>query len=135
VVSGYSLRLEVLPNPAIPERPADGPQPPRLPSVSTIQRHTGPLDPACLTAGIGSFGSALCAIRRTDNFNTIYAERERFVRLFLIFFETESLQRSLDAVFATVDRCSRNPAFARYLRRFVMKKQPCHFLVGETERP
>ncbi len=51
MVSGYSLRLGVLPNPAIPARPANGAQPIGLPSISATKRRTGPLDPACLATG------------------------------------------------------------------------------------
>jgi len=37
MVSGYTLRLSVLPNAAIPAHPACGPQPPRSPSISTTR--------------------------------------------------------------------------------------------------
>jgi hypothetical protein len=54
MVSGYSLRLGVLPNPALPTRPADGPQCSKPPSSFRFQpskRRTGSLDPAYLAAG------------------------------------------------------------------------------------
>ena len=50
LVSGYSLRLNVLPNAAIPPCPVRGPQSPgcRLFGSTTLRR-TGSIDPACLT--------------------------------------------------------------------------------------
>ena len=100
LVFGYSLRLSVLPNAAIPPCPTRGPQPLgyRLLFGSTTQRRTGSIDPACLAADKQT-SSILTA--KTRNLNASNDLGPHFQPL-----RGPFLRRSVHSFKSTVDNCT-----------------------------
>ena len=140
LVSGYSLRLSVLPNTAIPRIPPRGPRSFSIAvflSVSATQRRTGSLDPACLATGIQLIAvrEVRCPlVRRTDCSDTIYAIRVRSVRL--------RIKMSLESGFpkgcskasgASIYGLPGNFEFACDLGRAVLREKSSHVAIERSE--
>ena len=100
LVSGYSLRLSVLPNATIPPCPVRGPQPLgyRLLFGSTTRRRTGSIDPACLTADKQTSSILSAKTRKLSASNHLRTALQRLCRPFL--------GRSMHPFKSTVDNCT-----------------------------
>jgi hypothetical protein len=99
LVSGYSLRLNVLPNAAIPPCPVRGPQPPgcRLFGSTTLRR-TGSTDPACLAADKQTSSILSAKTMQTNTSNHLRTALQRLRCPFL--------GRSMHPLKSTVDNCT-----------------------------